>query len=175
MPGCPQVSRWRCEGSVQKVLTLKEYDRKMSRCEAVALQTSQSGSRRGHVHTHWQLLACIGRKDMDVDDPCTEILAAAPTVSSLWTVPVSKHSVAVSLTETLATAVLKLRSTSPGVRKSNRGGWHSNTSVLDAVSPSLARKLRLILLGAAGQYISQVTEAVSNIGSQRLTGVGGRS
>eukprot|EP00439_Symbiodinium_sp_Y106_P016345 s6329_g2.t1 len=114
-----------------------------------------------HVRTHWQLLAPIGRKDMDLDDPCTEILAATPTVSSLWTVPVSKHSLAISLTE-LRNAVLKLRKTSPG--------WHSNTSVLDAVSLSLARKLRLILLGAAGQYISQVTDSVSNMGSQRLTG-----
>ncbi|CAE7489716.1 unnamed protein product [Symbiodinium natans] len=107
----------------------------------------------------------------DDGDTCNDrSFVTSRVLRPLWAVPVSKHRVASTLTNDVTTAVLNLKKVSPGVKKSNRGGWHSNTSVLDALPLSVARKLRLILLGAGGQYISHVTRAVSEAGGQRLFG-----
>eukprot|EP00931_Biecheleriopsis_adriatica_P025706 TRINITY_DN15710_c0_g1_i1.p1 TRINITY_DN15710_c0_g1~~TRINITY_DN15710_c0_g1_i1.p1 ORF type:complete len:441 (-),score=72.17 TRINITY_DN15710_c0_g1_i1:78-1250(-) len=94
---------------------------------------------------------------------CTRTLAAGITLQQLlWAVPVTRHQVSSHVTNPLQTVISALAKRSPSVRKSNRGGWHSAaSSLLDetaATSPMLARQLRLLLLGAAGEYLLRAAQ-----------------
>jgi len=73
---------------------------------------------------------------------------------SLWSVPVSRHQVAAHLISALRSFIPSLAKRSRGVKKSNRGGWHSaGSDLLNGLPSNLARQVRAVLLTAASEYI----------------------
>ncbi|CAE8715414.1 unnamed protein product, partial [Polarella glacialis] len=97
---------------------------------------------------------------------CNASTDAVSRHNGLWAVPVSRHRVPPDLIAALKPVILGLAKRSPGVRKSNRGGWHSASSALLGAS----EPLRSALLAAAGDYVQRVSAAAAASGGARLTG-----
>eukprot|EP00434_Breviolum_minutum_P037125 symbB.v1.2.032906.t1/scaffold3915.1/size48385/1 len=69
----------------------------------------------------------------------------------------SLYRVSSDVADLLANSLPDLARTSPSVRKSNRGGWHSAGSVLiNSLTSSTARKLRSAFFSSGGDYVRRV-------------------
>ncbi|CAK8987632.1 Uncharacterized protein SCF082_LOCUS1063 [Durusdinium trenchii] len=79
----------------------------------------------------------------------------ASEVQSFWEVPVARYHVPKTVTQTLTQVLCELAKTRPGVRKSNRGGWHSG-ALLDALTTPAATRLRSAFFSAGSDYIRRV-------------------